>query len=196
MSETLILNADGQPLSQVPLSVITWQNAIRLVFQGKATVLKSYDDWKVRSQHLEMNVPSIIIMSEQAKWSKNLKYSRANVYLRDNFTCQLQITGRCRDLHGKVKVTELTLDHILPKSFGGKTSWMNVCTSCKDCNSEKGNDASIVPRKKPHKPTYYEILAKRKALPIHIRDAEWRYYLNWPDELIKVIPQPTGFVNK
>ena len=196
MSETLILNSDGQPLSQVPLSVITWQNAIRLVFQGKATVLKSYDDWKVRSQHLEMNVPSIIIMSEQAKWSKNLKYSRANVYLRDNFTCQLQITGRCRDLHGKVKVTELTLDHILPKSFGGKTSWMNVCTSCKDCNSEKGNDASIVPRKKPHKPTYYEILAKRKALPIHIRDAEWRYYLNWPDELIKVIPQPTGFVNK
>jgi len=196
MSETLILNADGQPLSQVPLSVITWQNAIRLVFQGKATVLKSYDDWKVRSQHLEMNVPSIIIMSEQAKWSKNLKYSRANVYLRDNFTCQLQITGRCRDLHGKVKVTELTLDHILPKSFGGKTSWMNVCTSCKDCNSEKGNDASIVPRKKPHKPTYYEILAKRKALPIHIRDEEWKFYLNWPDDLVKVIPQPTGFVNK
>lgn len=196
MSETLILNADGQPLSQVPLSVITWQNAIRLVFQGKATVLKSYDDWKIRSQHLEMNVPSIIIMSEQAKWSKNLKYSRANVYLRDNFTCQLQITGKCRDLHGKVKVTELTLDHILPKSFGGKTSWMNVCTSCKDCNSEKGNDASIVPRKKPHRPTYYEILARRKSLPIHIRDAEWRYYLNWPDELIKVIPQPTGFVNK
>lgn len=196
MSETLILNADGQPLSQVPLSVITWQNAIRLVFQGKATVLKSYDDWKIRSQHLEMNVPSIIIMSEQARWSKNLKYSRANVYLRDNFTCQLQITGKCRDLHGKVKVTELTLDHILPKSFGGKTSWMNVCTSCKDCNSEKGNDASIVPRKKPHRPTYYEILARRKSLPIHIRDAEWRYYLNWPDELVKVIPQPTGFVNK
>jgi 5-methylcytosine-specific restriction endonuclease McrA len=169
---------------------------MRLIFLGKVKVLKSYDNWKVRSQFLEMDVPSIVIMTEQAKWSKTLKYSRANVYMRDSFTCQLQITGKCRDLHGKVKVSELTLDHVVPRSQGGKTNWTNVCTSCKDCNSEKGDDETIVPKKKPHRPTYYEILAKRKTLPIHVRDAEWIYYINWPPELVKVIPQPTGYVDK
>jgi 5-methylcytosine-specific restriction endonuclease McrA len=188
--DTLLLNADGTPLSQIPLSVVTWQVAMRLLFLGKVRVLKDYDNWTVRSQHLEMKVPSIVIMTEQVKWSKHLKYSRANVYLRDDFTCQLQTTGRCRDAGGKVKLTELTLDHVVPRSKGGKTTWTNVCTSCKTCNSEKGADETIVPKKKPHKPTYFEILAKRKTLPIHIRDEDWRYYIDWPAHLIKVVPQP------
>lgn len=188
--DTLLLNADGTPLSHVPLSVVTWQVAMRLVFLGKVRVLKDYDYWTVRSQHLEMKVPSIVIMTEQVKWSKGLKYSRSNVYLRDDFTCQLQTTRRCKEVGGKVKLTELTLDHVVPRSAGGKTNWTNVCASCKECNSEKGNDAKIVPRKMPKKPTYYEILNKRKTLPIHIRDAEWKFYVDWPDHLVKVMPQP------
>jgi len=192
----LILNADGQPLSCVPLSVISWQDAMRLVFQGKVKVIKSYDNWKIRSQFLEIDVPSIVIMSQQAKWNKELKYSRTNVYLRDSFTCQLQITNKCKELHGKVKVSELTLDHIVPRSLGGKTNWLNITTSCKNCNGEKGADETIVPKKKPHRPTYYEVLSKRKNLPIHIRDEEWKHYLGWSDELVKIIPQPTGYANK
>lgn len=188
--DTLLLNADGTPLSQVPLSVVSWQVAMRLMFLGKVRVLKEYDTWVVRSQHLEMKVPSIVIMTEQVKWSKHLKYSRANVYLRDDFTCQLQTTWRCKEQGGKVKLTELTLDHVVPRSLGGKTNWTNVCTSCKTCNSEKGADHKIVPKKKPHKPTYYEILAKRKTLPINIRDEEWRFYIDWPEHLIRVTPQP------
>lgn len=188
--DTLILNADGTPLSHVPLSVITWQVALRLMFLDKVRVLKEYDNWKVRSQHLEMKVPSIVIMTEQVKWSKELKYSRSNVYLRDDFTCQLQTTWRCKENHGKVKLADLTLDHVVPKSQGGKTTWTNVCTSCKDCNSDKGDDHTIVPKKMPRKPTYYEILAKRKTLPIQIRDAEWAYYIDWPEHLVKVLPQP------
>ena len=192
----MILNADGQPLSCVPLSVISWQDAMRLVFQGKVKVIKSYDNWKIRSQFLEIDVPSIVIMSQQAKWNKELKYSRTNVYLRDSFTCQLQITNKCKELHGKVKVSELTLDHIVPRSLGGKTNWLNITTSCKNCNGEKGADETIVPKKKPHRPTYYEVLSKRKNLPIHIRDEEWKHYLGWSDELVKIIPQPTGYANK
>jgi 5-methylcytosine-specific restriction endonuclease McrA len=172
------------------LSVISWQVALRLVFLGKVRVLKDYDHWTVRSQHLEMKVPSIVIMTEQVKWSKSLKYSRANVYLRDDFTCQLQTTGRCKELGGKVKLAELTLDHVVPRSAGGKTKWDNVCTSCKDCNSEKGNDGKIVPKKKPKKPTYYEILAKRKTLLVHVRDEAWADYIAWPAHLVKVVPQP------
>jgi 5-methylcytosine-specific restriction endonuclease McrA len=195
MSDVLLLNADGQPLSHIPLSIVSWQVAMRLVFLSKAIVLKDYDDWSIRSQYLEIKVPSIIIMAKQAKWNKTLKYSRNNVYLRDDFTCQLQSTWKCKELNGKVKLAALTLDHVIPRSHGGKTNWLNVCTSCQDCNSEKGADKSIVPKKKPHKPSYYEILAKRKTLPIHIRDEAWKDYIGWPDELVKVIPQPKGYAS-
>lgn len=190
--DTLLLNADGTPLSQIPLSVISWQVAMRLMFLGKVRVMKEYDNWTVRSQKLEMNVPSIVIMTEQVKWSRHLKYSRSNVYLRDDFTCQLQTTNHCKELKGKVKLSELTLDHVVPRSKGGKTNWVNVCTSCKACNSDKGDDSTIIPKKKPHKPTYFEILAKRKNMPIYIRDEEWKYYLDWPDHLIHLSTMPPG----
>ena len=61
MADVLVLNSDGQPLSLVPLSVVSWQVALRLIFTEKVKILKEYDDWVVRSQHLEMPVPSIII---------------------------------------------------------------------------------------------------------------------------------------
>ena len=188
--DVLILNADGMPLSHVPLSVITWQVAIRLLFQEKVRILKEYEHWTIHSQHLSMKVPSIVIMTEQVKWAKTLKYSRNNVYLRDDFTCQLQSTRRCKEANGKVKFEELTLDHVVPRAKGGKTNWLNCCTSCKTCNSEKGSDETIVPKKKPTRPTYYEILNKRKKLPIHVKDADWAFYIGWPPELIKVLPQP------
>ena len=190
MSEVLVLNADGTPLSQIPLSVVSWQTAMRLIFTDKVKILKEYDNWVVRSQTMSMKVPSIVIMSDQVKYRKQLKYSRNNIYFRDNFTCQLQTTSRCKQAHGKVKLSELTIDHIVPRSRGGKTSWLNVCTACKECNSEKGNDATIIPKKPPTKPSYYEILAKRKTLPITIRDEEWKFYIDWPAELIRVLPQP------
>ena len=178
------------PLSHVPLSVLSWQKAMQLVYLDKVKVLKGYDNWVIHSQHLVVNVPSIVIMTKQVKWAKALKYSRNNIYLRDDFTCQLQSTNKCRELRGKVKFVELTLDHVVPKSLGGKTNWLNCCTSCKTCNSEKGNDGSIVPKKKPYMPSYYEILAKRKKLPIQIRDEQWAYYIDWPADLIKLLPQP------
>jgi 5-methylcytosine-specific restriction endonuclease McrA len=193
MSDVLLLNADGMPLSSIPLSVVNWQVAVRLLVTDKVKILKEYDDWVVRSQHLEMKVPSIVIMSEQVKWAKTLKYSRNNVYLRDDFTCQLQSTNRCADAHGKGHpVAELTLDHVVPKSHGGKTSWTNVVTCCKACNSEKGNDHTIVPKKVPVKPTYYQILAKRKTLPIKVKDADWKFYIQWPDHLVTVVDHQAG----
>ncbi len=186
MSDVLLLNADGTPMSQNPLSVVPWQDALRLLFQEKVKVLKSYDNWVIRSQHLEMQVPSIIIMTEQVKWNRQLKYSRNNVYLRDDYTCQLQITSRCRAAGGKAKIAELTLDHVVPRSKGGKTTWANVCTSCKACNGDKGDNERIVPKKMPQRPSYYEILAKRKTQPIYVNDEDWKFYIDWPPDLILV----------
>lgn len=190
--DVLVLNANGIPLSMIPLSVISWQTALRLMFTDKVKVLKEYDDWTIRSQHITMSVPSIIIMTEQVKWSKTVNYSRNNVFLRDDFTCQLQTTRKCKDQRGRARLIDLTLDHVVPKSLGGKTTWTNVCTSCRACNGAKGADHTIVPKNMPKKPTYYDILAKRKTQPIHIKDKEWQYYLAWPDHLINLVPHNTS----
>ena len=184
MYDTLILNSDAKPLTHIPLSVIPWQDAIKLFFLGKINIIAEYDDWVIRSQKLEIKVPSVAIMKEQVNWNKTVRYNRNNVYLRDSFTCQLQLTNRCRSLKGHVKISDLTLDHMIPKSQGGKTTWTNVSTSCHDCNCIKGDDTSIFPLRKPYRPNYYEMLSKRKTFPVQIRDRIWAYYIDWPEDLI------------
>ena len=62
---------------------------------------------------------------------KSVKYSRKNIYSRDNYTCQY-----CREHFQK---DLLTLDHVIPKSKGGKSNWTNIVTCCKSCNSSKGD---------------------------------------------------------
>ena len=176
--DTLVLNKDGNPLNVFPLSVLQWQVAMKLQYIGKVTVIKTYDDWTVHSPSSKFYVPSVIITTEYVNLNRKVKYSRNNVYLRDDYTCQL-----CGD---KPRVSELTLDHVIPKSSGGKTNWKNITTACKRCNWGKGSDSSIVPRNMPHRPTYYELAAKRQKRPIVIKDSAWADYLQWKDDLIYV----------
>ena len=178
--DVLILNSDGTPLSLLPLSVVSWQTAIRLLSLGKVSVIKNYDDWVVRSPSTEMKVPSVLITTEYMKWTRFVKFNRGNVYLRDDFKCQY-----CGE---RPKRIHLSLDHVLPKSCGGSTKWENITTSCRACNSKKGNDPNIVPKIMPKKPNYYELAAKRRKLPIKIRDKYWLTYLDWPEELVEIIP--------
>lgn len=180
MSDCLILNKDGTPLSLMPLSVVSWQVAIRLVTLEKVRVLKEHDNWEVRSPSTTMKVPSVLLTTEYVKWNRAVKYNRGNVFLRDDHTCQF--CGK------KPPVSQLTLDHVKPRSHGGQSKWNNISTACKDCNSRKGNDARIVPKKMPHKPSYYELAAKRRKLPLRIRDEFWQSFLNWPDELVTLAP--------
>ena len=63
MSDVLLLNLDGQPLTLWPLSTISWQQAIKAHFLGKVKILKTYDDWICRSQHLAISMPSVVMMS-------------------------------------------------------------------------------------------------------------------------------------
>lgn len=193
--DTLVLNSHAQPLTFMPLSIVPWQDAVKLVFLDKAVVIKYHEHWQVRSQHLTINVPSILMMRRHVKWRRHVKYSKYNVYLRDNFTCQLQCTSRCKNRRGHTAIEDLTIDHVVPKSCGGSTSWDNVCTSCKDCNSEKGSNYSIVPAIPPHVPDYHELLHKRKSMPITIGDEEWNYYLNWPGDLVTVMPHAVQGAN-
>jgi len=169
MSDTLLLNADGAPVSFLPLSTITWQDAIKYMVLDKATVLAWHDNWIVHSATWETAVPSILILKEYMKPKTSIRFSKSNVFLRDNYTC-----AYCGcDLEKKA----CTLDHVLPTSHGGKTTFENTVTACGPCNAGKGNNKKIKPKFKPHKPDFYELVNKRKRMPFQVRHNEWLEYL-------------------
>lgn len=180
MSDVLILNKDGQPLSIVPFSAVSWQTAIRLAYQDKVRVVHEYEDWVVRSPSTTMHVPSVVMTSDYIKWARQIKYNRSNVYLRDDFACQY-----CGSKDEPL--SKLTLDHVVPRKHGGKTNWTNIVTSCHPCNHKKGDNKKIVPKKMPQRPNYYELMAKRMKYPLVIRDESWLMYLAWPEELIQIV---------
>lgn len=169
MSDVLLLNADGNPVSVIPLSVIDWQEAIKYIVLDKANVIAWHDNWIVRSERWETPVPSILMLREYMKPKTTIRFSRNNVYLRDKYTCQYCFS--------KLTKAECTLDHVLPTSHGGKSVFENAVTACGPCNAGKGNDKKIVPKKKPHKPDYYELINNRKQLPFQVRHDSWLEYL-------------------
>ena len=80
MSDVLLLNLDGQPLTLWPLSTISWQQAIKAHFLGKVKILKTYDDWICRSQHLAMPMPSVVMMSRYRPHAGKVNFTRRNIY--------------------------------------------------------------------------------------------------------------------
>ena len=169
MSDTLLLNADGNPVSFIPLSTVDWQEAIKYMILEKANVLAWHDNWIVRSARWETPVPSILMLRDYMKPKTTIRFSRANVYLRDKYVCQY--------CYAKLDKKDCTLDHVLPTSKGGKSVFENTVTACSPCNAGKGNDHRIVPKKMPHKPDYYELVNNRKKMNIQVRHASWLEYL-------------------
>ena len=170
MSDTLVLNADGLPVSYLPLSTIDWQEAIKYMVLDKADVLMFHDNWIVRSAHWETQVPSVIMLREYMKSKHSVRFSRGNVYLRDNGTCQY-----CGiDVDRKAS----TLDHVHPISKGGKTTWENTVTACGPCNADKADKTHThKPKIKPYKPEYFELVNKRKKQGFHLRYETWRQFV-------------------
>lgn len=165
----LILNADAAPISLVPLSTISWEEAIKYMVSDKATVLEWYEHWTVRSPNWSTQVPAVMILKEYQKKKTGVRYSKQNVFLRDQYRCQY-----CGvDVNKKTA----TLDHILPISHGGKTQWENTCCSCMACNSRKGNDHKIKPKMKPYKPSYFELAEKRRKMKWDYLHPSWRDYI-------------------
>src|SRR5665647_1943444 len=123
----LVLNADFRPLSYYPLSLWSWQDAIKAVFLERVNIVANYDR-AVHSPSLEMKLPSVVSLKTCVKPSTHPAFTRFNVFLRDRFSCQY--CGEREDL---------TFDHLLPRSRGGHTTWINVVTACSDCNLRKGN---------------------------------------------------------
>jgi 5-methylcytosine-specific restriction endonuclease McrA len=169
MSDCLVLNADGAPISFLPISTIDWQEAIKYMVLDKATVLVWHDDWIVRSARWETPVPSVIILKEYMKAKTTVRFSKSNVFLRDLYTCLY-----CEDVLQK---KDCTLDHVQPVSKGGKTTFENTVTACATCNANKGASTKYKPKYKPYKPDFYELVNKRKRLPFQVRHDAWLEYL-------------------
>lgn len=167
--DTLVLNADGAPVSLIPLSVCDWQESIKYMVLDKANVLYWHDNWIVRSARWETKVPSVIMLKDYMKPKNAVRFSKSNIFLRDLYTCQY-----CDTILTK---KDCTLDHVHPISLGGKSVWDNTVTACSPCNAKKSNSVRTKPKIKPYKPTYFDLVNKRKTLPFHVRDDNWLEFL-------------------
>ena len=165
----LILNADASPVSMLPLSTISWEEAVRYLVSEKAIPLEWYDDWIVRSEKWSTRVPAVMILKEYQKKKTGVRFSKQNVFLRDGYTCQY-----CSD---DVSRKTATLDHVLPTSHGGKTTFENCVTACGPCNAGKGNNKKIVPKHMPVKPTYFQLAERRKRMLWDFQHPSWANYL-------------------
>ena len=124
-NRVLVLNQDFSPIS-----VCTIQRAFVLVFLQKVELLKSYEFVKLRSISESFKAPSVVRLKKYRNVPyKTVKLTRQNVFRRDNYSCLYCGSGN-----------DLTIDHVLPRAKGGKTTWKNVATSCKKCNSRKGDN--------------------------------------------------------
>ncbi len=112
----LVLNADYRPLSYYPLSIWCWQDAIKAVFLDRVNIVSEYDR-TVRGPTFEMRLPSVVSLKTYVKTSRQPAFTRFNVFLRDRFECQYCGEGR--------PTQDLTFDHVVPRSRGGRTTWGN-----------------------------------------------------------------------
>mmetsp|Transcript_10533 Transcript_10533/g.17223 ORF Transcript_10533/g.17223 Transcript_10533/m.17223 type:complete len:351 (+) Transcript_10533:184-1236(+) len=168
----LVLNADFRPLSYLPLSLWSWQQAVTACVLNRIQVIEEYDHI-VRSPSLSMKLPSVVALKRFVQVQTRPAFTRYNVFLRDKFTCQYCLR--------RFRPNDLSFDHVTPRCRGGAHCWENVVTSCYDCNTRKGGrmptDAFMIPRTKPYMPTNFELQDKgREFLPTRIHSS-WINYL-------------------
>jgi 5-methylcytosine-specific restriction endonuclease McrA len=174
----LVLNADFRPLSYFPLSLWPWQETVKAVFLDRVNILSEYDR-VVHSPSFSMKLPSVIALKEFIPQERRPAFTRFNVFLRDRFRCQYCGEGS--------PAPDLTFDHVVPRSRGGRTNWENVVTACQTCNLRKGNrlphQAHMHPRRRPFQPSTFELQENGRGFPPNYLHQSWRDFLYWDSEL-------------
>lgn len=158
----LILNQDYQPLS-----VCNVKRSLMLLFLDKAEMLHDRPHMKIRTITSEFEYPSVIRLRRYARIPfKNIVLTRKNIMKRDGNRCQYCGTS-----------SDLTIDHVLPKSRNGKDSWENLVTACNKCNHKKGNrtpgEAGMPLKRDPFRPNHIIFLRDYMG---RIED-HWKPYL-------------------
>lgn len=188
MNQVLVLNK-----SWLPITVVSIQKAIQLLYRGHARAVdtqeyyvSTWDEWVskyaistkdsveepenyIRTSSLHVRKPLVITLSTFNGFpKKSIAYSRRALYRRDNNTCQYCGT--------KLGLNNLTIDHVVPVSKGGKTSWDNCVIACRPCNSRKGNNLLYMTNMRllaePKPPTWKEyFVPEGQVLP------EWKQFI-------------------
>ena len=175
---SLVLNADFRPLSYFPLSLWPWQEAIKAVFLDRVNIIAEYER-EVHSPTLTMRLPSVISLKSYVAANRRPAFTRFNVFLRDRFACQY-----CGD---RFPTHDLTFDHVVPRSRGGRTVWENVVSACSECNLLKGNrmprESGMFPLLRPIQPTTFQLQENGRAFPPNFLHESWRDFLYWDTEL-------------
>ncbi len=164
MDRTLLLNTTFEPLA-----IVSWKKAVTLLFLQKVEVIKEYDR-EIKSVSQRMALPAVVRLRRFVRNSHaSVRFSRRNVFLRDDYTCQY--CGK------RFEPKHLTCDHVVPKSRGGITEWTNIVTSCIYCNLKKADklpeEVEMVPRKKATRPSGFHVLLLNlgvKTLPDYWKD--------------------------
>jgi 5-methylcytosine-specific restriction endonuclease McrA len=171
----LVLNADYRPLSYYPLSVWAWQDAIKAVFLDRVNIVSEYEI-AVRSPTFRMNLPSVVSLKTYIRPTRSPAFTRFNVFLRDRFHCQYCGEG-----------SDLTFDHLVPRSRGGQTTWENVVTACSTCNLRKGGRdhraAQMHPAQMPFRPSVSDLHNNGRLFPPNYLHESWLDFLYWDTEL-------------
>ena len=171
----LVLNADYRPLSYYPLSLWPWQEVIKAVFLDRVDVVSCYEQ-TVRSPTFEMQLPSVVSLKNYVAQDRSPAFTRFNLFLRDSFSCQYCGSG-----------DDLTFDHVMPRSRGGRTTWRNIVTACAPCNLRKGGrtpaEAQMIPFYPPEQPSMFELQQLGRRFPPNHLHESWLDYLYWDIEL-------------
>lgn len=174
----LVLNADFRPLSYLPLSLWSWQDAVKASFQDRVTIVAEYDR-AVRSPSCAFNLPSVIALKDYVPMNRTPAFTRFNVFLRDHFQCQYCSIS--------LPAQDLTFDHVLPRAKGGRTSWENVVTACQKCNLKKSSKllkhSGLSLLAEPVRPSFHQLQDYGRRFPPNFLHESWSDYLYWDVEL-------------
>lgn len=162
----LVLNHDYSPIS-----VCGVERAFLLVYLQKAELVTALPDHHIRSVTHFFPMPTVIRLVEYKHVPfKKVMLTRQNVFKRDRFCCQYCGTPR-----------DLTLDHVVPRSKGGRSTWTNLVTACKRCNAIKGDrtpeKAGLKLKQTPFKPSYAMFIRDFSGYLVK----EWEPYLGVVD---------------
>lgn len=186
-TSVLVLNRLYQPVN-----VTTVRRAFSLLYQGVAKAIDrefqtfDFDDWAALSAEVHdtdvvhtvartIRVPRVIILQVYERFPRvNVRFSRQNIYLRDKCTCQY--CGR------RFARSDLNLDHVIPRSRGGRTTWENIVCSCVACNLRKGGrtpqEANMRLLRRPARPRWSPFERGKDGRYAH---EDWRPFLNLAD---------------
>jgi 5-methylcytosine-specific restriction endonuclease McrA len=186
MSDTLVLDATGQPIY-----TDSWQKAVRLYFLDRASIVAEDEIKILHSSGFEMNMPRVIQLKNWVarKFKKSVPLCRRNLIVRDSVVIDGKPVLVCQYCGRPLTTETYSVDHVWPRSKGGLSVWTNLVACCQDCNSRKANktldelpDMQLL--KKPVEP---DPMDPKFNFKLHIRNPHpsWEPWLYWNVELEK-----------